>query len=122
MLCSHWPEETNTSFDMNHGLGQTRFSDFGLGTFALLIGQLLCVGKLDQVQSIWSDWWCTQEGIYHIYGLSYIIYDKPYIYRDFYEIGHVIRSEYQDGPHIVAIILITKTKYACKLKLESETD
>ena len=50
-----------------------------------------------------SDWGPTQPGVY----------DKLHrIYRDFDEIGHVIRQEYEDGPNKVAIILMTKTKYA----------
>ena len=34
---------------------------------------------------------------------------------DFYEIVHVIWQKYGDGPHIIAIIFMTWTEYACNL-------
>ena len=85
---------------LGHRVGQTDFFDFGLGYFALLIEQLfLFVYSIKFNQSR-----ATGANTRSIYLVE----------SDFYKIGRVIWQKYGGGQHIVAIICLTRTKYALK--------
>ena len=91
------PEIGGHGQEFGHGI----FGHFGHG-----FGHVLGHKDSDKLNPLTlnSDWGPTQPGVY----------DKLHrIYRDFDEIGHVIRQQYGVGPHIVAIIFMTWTKYDC---------